>query len=222
MKLYVSSIIPEEILLAKDLGGHGIITNPTDVSRAKKPWREAVREAAELWPECPIHLQLADDGDRTQAAKQVDEFYEVLGSRLIVKMCIGKEVLSLIPYVKKLGLKANITGIVTLAQAFVAVQSGANFVSVYLGRAENVGIDSIEIIRQTRNYIDREKFDCNIVAASIKSVSHFVQATCAGANYSASTYDLLQQLIKHDVTDKSVIDFRKSWESIPGNNKMQS
>ena len=215
MKIFIASIDPEELVPAKDFGAYGIITNPTIVAAVKKPWRQSVREAAQILQDGPFHLQLTKEDNRSDALKQVNEFYEVLGDRLVIKACIHQETLSLIPVIHKMGLAVNITGIVSLAQAYIAIQAGADYVSIYLGRAENAGIDSLDIIRKARRFIVQEDFDCQIVAASIKGVSHFVQATEAGADYAACPFELLPQMIHHDATDTSMVGFRKDWESIP-------
>lgn len=215
MKILIASIDPAELKAARDFGVQGIITNPSVVSDIKKPWRKSIGEAAQIIKDGSFHLQLTQDDDRLNGEKQVKDFYEVIGDRLVVKACINQEMLSLIPVIKRMQLKVNITGIVTLAQAYVAVQAGADYVSIYLGRAENAGINSLDIIKKLYKYIQREGFESKIIAASLKGVSHFTQATDAGAHYAACPYSLLPQLIKHNVTDISIESFRKDWESIP-------
>lgn len=215
MKILIASIDPAELIAAKDFGIHGIITNPTVVSSIKKPWRQSIKEAAETVKEGPFHLQLTRDQDRIKGEKQINEFYEVLGDRLVVKACINQEMLSLIPLIKKIRLKVNITGVVSLAQAYIAAQAGADYVSVYLGRAENAGVNALDVVNKLHQFIMRGNLDCKIIAASLKGVSHFTQATEAGANYAACPYSLLPQLVKHTVTDISMENFKKDWESIP-------
>ncbi len=215
MRILIASIDPEELKKARDFGIHGIITNPTIVAVIDKPWEVSVREAAETITDGAFHLQITEDHDREAAMRQVEAFRETLGDRLVVKACINQEMLSIIPRVKAMGLKVNITGIVTATQAYIASQAGADFLSIYLGRAENVGIDSMDLVRKADAFIQREGFDCKIVAASVKGVAHFDQAVVAGANYAACPYPLLEQLIHHSATDVSIEGFRRDWETIP-------
>ena len=163
----------------------------------------SIGEAAEPMPDGDFHLQITEDHDRDAAMRQVDAFREVLGERLVVKACINQEMLSVIPRVRAMGHKVNITGIVTATQAYIATQAGADFLSIYLGRAENAGIDSIDLIAKADAFIRREGFDCQIVAASLKGVAQFDQAVVAGANFAACPYPLLQQLIRHSSTDQT-------------------
>jgi transaldolase len=123
--------------------------------------------------------------------------------------------LSIMPRVKAMGSKVNITGIVTATQAYVAAQAGADYLSIYLGRAENAGIDSISLVGKADAFIRKEGFDCKVVAASVKGVAQFDQATVAGASYAACPYPLLEQLIHHSATDASIEGFRRDWETIP-------
>jgi transaldolase len=215
VKILIASVDPEELRKAKDFGIHGIITNPTIVAAAGEPWQESVRAAAETIPDGEFHLQITEDHDRHAAMRQVEAFREVLGDRLVVKACINQEMLSLIPVVQAMGHKVNITGIVTATQAYMAAQAGADYLSIYLGRAENAGIDSIDLVRKADAFIRREGFDCSIVAASLKGVAQFDEATTAGASFAACPYALLEPLIHHDATDVSILGFRKDWETMP-------
>jgi transaldolase len=215
VKILIASIDPEDLRKSRDFGVHGIITNPTIVAAIDEPWEVSVREAAEIIADGDVHLQITEDHDREAAMRQVERFREVLGDRLVVKACINREMLSILPRVKAMGHRVNITGIVTAGQAYIATQAGADFVSVYLGRAENAGIDSIDVVRKADAFIRREGFECQIVAASLKGVAQFDQAVVAGANFAACPYPLLEQLIHHSATDVSIEAFRRDWETIP-------
>lgn len=215
MRILIASIVPEELTQARDFGIHGIITNPTIVAAIDKPWEVSVREAAEVITDGDFHLQITEDHDREAAMRQVAAFHEALGARLVVKACINQEMLSIIPRVKALGLKVNITGIVTATQAYIAAQAGVDFVSIYLGRADSAGIDSVDLVRKAEAFIRREGFACRIVAASLKGVAQFDSATVAGASYAACPFPLLEQLVRHSATDASIEGFRRDWETIP-------
>ncbi len=215
MRILIASIRPEELRKASDFGIHGIITNPTIVAAIDKPWEVSVGEAVQIIADGAFHLQVTADHDRDAAMAQVEAFHEILGDRLVVKACINQEMLSIMPRVKAMGLKVNITGIVTATQAYIASQAGADYVSVYLGRAENAGIDSIDLIAKADAFIQREGFACKIVAASLKGIAQFDQAVVAGASYAACPYPLLEQLIHHSSTDASIEAFRRDWETIP-------
>jgi transaldolase len=215
VKILMATIEPGELQKARDFGVHGIITNPTIVAAVARPWEISVRAAAEIIPNGDFHLQVTEDHDRDAAMRQVEAFRDVLGPRLVVKACINREMLSIIPRVQASGHKVNITGIVTAGQAYIASQAGADFVSIYLGRAENAGIDSIDVVAKVASFILREGLDCQVVAASLKGVAQFDQAVCAGANFAACPYPLLEQLIHHAATDASIEAFRRDWDTIP-------
>jgi TalC/MipB family fructose-6-phosphate aldolase len=215
VRILIASIDPEDLWKARDFGVHGIITNPTIVAAVEKPWEVSVREAAEIIADGDVHLQITDDHDREAAMRQVGRFRDVLGHRLVVKACINREMLSIMPRVKAMGHRVNITGIVTAGQAYIASQAGADFVSIYLGRADNAGIDSIDLVRKAAAFIQREGLECKIVAASLRGIAQFDQAVVAGANFAACPYPLLEQLIHHSATDVSIEGFRRDWDTIP-------
>ena len=147
--------------------------------------------------------------------EQAKEFKKVLGERLIVKACITKETLAAMPILQKQGYKVNITGVVSLPQTIYAIQAGADFVSVYVGRANDSGVDGINIIQKAREFIDQNSYKTELIAASIRSVRSYVDSANAGADWSAPPYEILPKLINHPTTDSSIKGFNKDWNSIP-------
>lgn len=213
MKVLIASLDNNDLINAKDFGVHGIITNPTLVSAIDKPWKESVKNAAKII-QGPFHLQITED-NKENIIKQAEEFAEVLGDRLVVKICITKESLAAMQVLKKRGFKVNLTCIVSIPQTYFAIQSGADFISIYMGRADDIGIDGVKVISSAINLIDKLNYQTEVIAASMRGVKHYTQAAEAGAHWSACPYFILAKLIKHSVTDKSFEVFRKDWNKIP-------
>ncbi len=212
LKVLIASVDESELVAAKDYAVHGIITNPTIVAQVNKPWKESVSGAAKII-NGPFHLQITED-KRDGIVRQAEEFAGVLGERLIIKMCITQESLAAMQILKDRGFKINLTGIVSSPQALFAVQSGADFISVYMGRADDVGGDGVGIVKSAVDLIERGRYETQVVAASIRGVSHYVAATEAGAHWAACPYDVLPKLIGHPVTDASIVGFAKAWDKV--------
>lgn len=212
MKVLIATVDERELIAAKDYAVHGIITNPTIVAQVNKPWKQSVSDAAEII-DGPFHLQITED-KRDAIIRQAEEFADVLGERLIVKMCITQESLAAMQVLQNRGIQVNLTGIVSTPQALFAVQSGADFISVYMGRADDVGGNGVEIVKSASDLITRGKYEAQVVAASVRGVSHYVAATEAGAHWAACPYEVLPKLIRHPVTDASIVGFARDWDSV--------
>lgn len=212
MRIMIATMLKEELLVAKDFGIYGIITNPTIVAACKKPWKQSVKEAMEII-EGPFHLQITEDY-RDDILRQADEFAEVLGDRLVVKACLTQESLAAMPVLQKKGYKVNLTGIVSVPQTYLAIQSGADFISVYAGRADDVGGDGINVIKKAVDLVKGSGYKTEVIAASIRGVAHYVAAAETGAEWAACPYNTLLQLIKHPVTDRSIVGFKEDWETL--------
>jgi transaldolase len=213
MKIMLASVDPAEIVAAKDYGIHGIITNPTVLAQAKRPWREAVREAAAL-ADGPFHLQVVSD-DRAGMVREAEEFAELLGERLVVKICITQEGLATGQMLRRQGIAVNITGIVTAVQASVAIQGGADFVALYIGRADRAGMDGLQMVRDVADFVVRHGYPTQIVAASIQDPAQMFAAGLAGAHIAAAPFGVLEEAIRHPVTDSSIEGFKRDFARIP-------
>ena len=213
MRLLAASVNKEELIVARDFGAYGIITNPTIISYEKKPWKQIVEESAQLL-DGPYHLQITES-EEDKIRRQVKEFYSILGDRLIIKACITRQVLSMIGEWHDQGLKVNLTGIVSIPQAFVAMQASADFLSVYLGRADKIGSSGVDVVAKANRLKEMKKYTCEIIAASMKGPMHFIDAALAGADWVACPIDLMNLLIEHPVTKASIDVFDEDWNSMP-------
>jgi len=210
MKILMASVEPEDAKLGRDIGAHGIITNPSVLAAAGAIWREKLGKAAEILPG-PIHLQLTEESEDSMI-KQAVEFREIAGERLVVKICITRTGLAVMRELQHRGLAVDITAIVTLNQAAVAAQAGADYLAVYMGRVDRFGEDGSALIGEIRRYLDLHGFAARIVAASVQNRLHFKNASLFGAHYAACPPGLVSSLISHPVTDQSISSFKEEWE----------
>lgn len=213
MRILIASLEPAEIVAARDYGIHGIITNPTVLAAARRPWRTAVQAAAALAPG-PFHLQVISD-TCADMVREAEEFAELLGERLVVKICISREGLAAGQLLRHRGIAVNITGIVTAMQASIAIQGGADYVALYVGRAERAGIDGVQLVRAVAEYIQVHRYQTQIVAASLQSAAQMFEAGRAGAHVAAAPFALLDQAIRHPVTDSSIAGFKQDFARVP-------
>ncbi|HIH18463.1 TPA: fructose-6-phosphate aldolase, partial [Candidatus Micrarchaeota archaeon] len=113
----------------------------------------------------------------------------------------------------KKGIKTNVTLVFSAAQALLAAKAGATFVSPFLGRLDDVGEEGMELVRQIVAIYRNYGFKTSVLAASIRSPLHVVQAALAGADISTVPPDVLEKMFRHGFTDAGIKKFLEDYNS---------
>src|SRR5690606_41028668 len=100
------------------------------------------------------------------------------------------------------GRMVNVTLCFSANQALLAAKAGATFISPFVGRLDDMGIDGMELIAEIRTIYDNYDFETEILAASVRTVNHVKQAALIGADVATVRPAVLKALIKHPLTDK--------------------
>jgi len=112
----------------------------------------------------------------------------------------------------QLGHKVNVTLCFSANQALLAAKAGATFISPFVGRLDDLGLEGMEVIREIRTIYDNDKsFKTQILASSIRSPLHVKQAAMAGADIATIPPGVLRNLAKHPLTDKGLVSFLADW-----------
>jgi transaldolase len=98
-------------------------------------------------------------------------------------------------------------------QALIAAKAGATYISPFIGRIDDISGDGMELIRQIRQIYDNYGFETQILAASVRHPMHVVEAALAGADVATIPFAVLQQLIKHPLTDIGLERFLADWRA---------
>jgi len=109
------------------------------------------------------------------------------------------------------GVRVSMTLVFSAAQALLAAKAGADFVSPFVGRLDDVGSDGIAVVADVRRIFDQSGLECEIVASSIRTTRRFVDAVRAGAHAVAVPPAVLRSLLLHPLTDIGVDQFLNDW-----------
>ncbi len=153
MKLLIDTANTDEIAKANEYGFlSGVTTNPTLVAREGATFHNLIREIAGM-VDGPVNAEVL----ATDAAGMVAEGLAIsaLAKNIIVKIPMTGDGLKAVKALSAQGVRTNMTLVFSPAQALLASQAGANFVSVFVGRADDVGVDGVDIIRQIADLFDR-------------------------------------------------------------------
>ncbi|MFB3903677.1 MAG: transaldolase family protein [Acidobacteriota bacterium] len=136
-----------------------------------------------------------------------------IAPNIVVKIPMTPEGLRIVPLLEKDGIRTNVTMVFSATQAWLAMKSGASFVSIVLSRLDAVGNDSAQLVSDTmlikRNY----GFRSEIIGGSLKTQNHVLCCLRAGVDIATIPAPLFSQLFNHPLTDLGLETFRRDWES---------
>lgn len=213
MKFFIDTADINEIREANAMGMvDGVTTNPSLVAKTGRPFKDVVKDIlAEV--DGPVSLEttsLEVDGMYDEAVKLAD-----LGPNVVVKIPTTTNGLKVIHKCHEKGIKTNCTLCFSSNQALLIAKAGATYCSPFVGRLDditNVGMDLIgDIVQMYENY----DFDTEVIVASIRNPLHVREAALMGAHVSTIPFKVIEQLIKHPLTDIGIEKFLKDWEKVP-------
>lgn len=187
----------------------GVTTNPSLVAKTGRDFKETIAEICAVVP-----------GPVSAEVTALDAEGMIREGRILAK--IAKNVTVKVPLTMD-GLKAcrtltsegtlvNVTLCFSATQALMAAKAGATFVSPFIGRLDDIGLDGMQLIREIRQIYDNyPALSTEILAASIRSINHVRDAAIIGADVATIPPSVLKQLIKHPLTDKGIEMFMSDW-----------
>lgn len=214
MQFFIDTANLTEIKSALEMGlVDGVTTNPSLMSKEADDWRDIAGKICKLVPG-PVSLEVIalDTEGMVREAKELIKF----GPNVVVKVPMTAEGLKAVRILKSMDIETNVTLIFSAAQALLAAKAGAAYVSPFLGRLDDVGQDGMELVHQILSIYSNYGFSTQIIAASVRSPLHVLDAAMAGAHIATVPYKILTQLIDHPLTDKGIAAFLKDWEKKDG------
>ena len=213
MKFFLDTANIEEIRNAAEYGLiDGVTTNPSLVSKEGRPFKEILLEIARL-VDGPISAEVVS----TNASGILREAYELakLHSNIVVKVPMIKEGMKALKQLAKDGIRTNITLIFNCNQALIAAKLGATYVSPFVGRFDDVSEVGMSLIADLVKIFQNYSFSTQILVASCRNPLHIREAALLGAHVATMPYKVLDQLMKHPLTDIGLERFLKDWEKVP-------
>ena len=210
MHFFIDTANIGEIKSALDMGlVDGVTTNPSLMAKEAGDWREAAREICALVPG-PVSLEVIalDAAGMVREAKDLMQY----GPNVVIKVPMTAEGLKAVRILTSMHIDTNVTLVFSAAQALLAAKAGARFVSPFLGRLDDAGHDGMELVRQILTIFANYGFPTQIIAASIRSPMHVLDAALAGAHVATIPYKILTQLLAHPLTDKGIEAFLQDWK----------
>ncbi len=212
MKLYLDTANLEEIREIKKWGVlAGCTTNPTLLAKEKNDWELQMKEiCGEV--DGPVSLETT----HTKADDIYEEGLKLSGvaPNAVVKVAMTPDGLEAGSRLAREGIPINVTLTFSPAQAILAAEIGATYVSPFLGRLDDVGADGMYVLREICEIYEMQGYDTLVLAASLRHPMHVVEAARAGADVATMPYDVFSKLVKHPLTDLGLDKFLSDWKKL--------
>ncbi len=212
MKFFIDTANVEEINKAVALGvADGVTTNPTLLAREAGKAEDIYRAicAAVEGPVCAEVVSMERDGIVREARELAK-----IGKNICIKIPASKEGLMAVKILEGEGIRTVVTLIFSPMQALLAAKAGASFICPFVGRLDDTGQDGMEMVEQILQIYENYGFKTEVIVASIRHTLHVRDAALMGAHIATIPLKVIEQLIKHPLTDTGIQLFLKDWESV--------
>ena len=212
MKFFLDTANVEEIKKALEMGlVDGVTTNPTLLAKEKRDPNLTIKEILSL-VRGPVNLEvLAIDAKGMIAeAKQL----ATLGEQVVVKIPMTEEGMKAVRALHEEGIRTNVTLIFQAVQALIAAKAGADYVSPFVGRLDDISTVGMEIVSDIATIYSNYGFETEIIVASVRNPLHVLEAATMAADIATIPYAVIKQLMKHPLTDIGLERFLKDYESL--------
>ncbi|MBQ3553253.1 MAG: fructose-6-phosphate aldolase [Clostridia bacterium] len=213
MKFFIDTANVEEIRKANNLGVIcGVTTNPSLVAKEGRDFLAVVKEITRI-VHGPISAEVISLDTQGMVVEAEELIEKVDAENLVIKIPMTLEGLAAVKILSERGIKTNVTLIFSAAQALLAANAGATYVSPFVGRLDDVGETGIQLISDVAEIFKLHGIKTEIIAASTRNPLHVVEAAKAGAHIATIPYKVIEQMSEHPLTNAGIKKFLCDWES---------
>lgn len=216
MRFFVDTANVEEIQKANDMGIIcGVTTNPSLIAKEGRNFNEVIAQIADI-VDGPISGEVK--ATTTDAEGMIAEGREIaaIHPNMVVKIPMTAEGLKATRVLSAENIQTNVTLVFTAAQALLAARAGATYVSPFLGRLDDVSTPGIDLICDIAEIFNLHDIRTQIIAASIRNPIHVIDCAKAGADIATVPYKVIEQMIKHPLTDAGIAKFQADYKAVFG------
>lgn len=188
----------------------GVTTNPSLVAKEGNDFKETILAMCEHVPCVSAQVTATD----FEGMKRQGEEYASWHKNVYVKVPMTTEGLKALKYFRSKRIRTNTTLIFSATQAILAAKAGANIISPFIGRIDDIGEDGMSLIAEIMEIWRHHNFDCEVLVASTRHPRHIVDAAKHGAHIATVPYDVFKKLPCHSLTDAGLKKFLEDWENV--------
>lgn len=209
MKFFIDTADIAEIKKLHEFGMvDGVTTNPSLVAKSGRDFKEVIKEICSF-VEGPVSAEVV----ATESSEMIKEGKKLaaIAPNVCVKLPLTWEGLKACRTFSNDGIMTNVTLCFSAAQALLAAKAGATFISPFVGRLDDIGHQGMALIAEIRRIYDNYSFPTQILVASVRHTGHILEAASIGADVATCPPSVIQQMVKHTLTDKGLEAFMADW-----------
>ncbi len=212
MKLFLDTADINEIRTVASWGVlDGVTTNPTLYSKVGGASYDAIlQEICRLVPG-PVSAEVV--ADDVEGMLVEGRHFAKLADNIVVKVPMSEMGLEAMSRFKAEGIRTNCTLIFTANQGLLAAKAGASLLSPFVGRLDDINEEGMTVIRELSEIVRFFELDSEVLSASIRHPRHVTESALAGAHIATLPFKVFQQMVRHPLTDKGIVQFRADWET---------
>lgn len=213
MKLFIDTANVKEIKESAALGViDGVTTNPSLIAKENRKASDLLKEIC-LLVDGPVSAEVIS----LEAEGMVKEAQELvrIAENIVIKIPLVKEGLKAVNILSAKGIKTNVTLCFSPSQALLAAKAGADYISPFIGRLDDISQVGMDLICDIKQIYSNYNFKTEIIVASVRNPLHVVDAAKIGADIATVPFLVIEQLLKHPLTDIGIQRFLEDYKKIP-------
>jgi transaldolase len=217
MKFFIDAAEVREIRECQEQGIiDGVTTNPSLLAKAAstsgRGFRDVLAEICEI-VKGPVSAEVVSQ-DRDGMMREARELAKI-APNIVVKAPLTTEGLKAVRACAAEGIKTNVTLCFSPVQALLAAKAGAGYISPFVGRLDDIASDGMDLVRKIVAIYRNYSFPTQVLVASVRNLNHIVEAALCGAHVATVPFAVLQQVVKHPLTDAGLAKFLSDWNKTP-------
>ncbi len=213
MKFFIDTGDVGEIREAHAMGlVDGVTTNPSLIAKSGRKYRDVVVEICEL-VNGPISAEVLST-TYDEMMVEAREWHKV-HKNIVVKLPLITDGLKALRTCAQEGIRVNVTLCFSPNQALLAAKAGATYISPFIGRLDDISETGMELIEKIVTIYNNYNYETEVLVASVRNPTHVVDAALLGADVCTIPFNVLQQLVKHPLTDVGLKKFIEDGKKIP-------
>lgn len=189
----------------------GITTNPSHLSKEGPNTKEVLLDICKMVPG-DISIEVVEK-EPQKVYKQAKEIAS-LASNVVVKIPFHEDYLEIIKKLVAEKIKINVTLVFSLLQALLVAKLEVKYISPFVGRLDDIDSDGMELVEDVRTMLDNYDYETELLAASIRHQRHLHAAVLCGADVATIPPTLLDQIVKHPLTEQGIAKFDADWKKL--------
>ena len=211
MKFFIDTANLDEIKEANELGMiDGVTTNPSLVAKeGDVDFKEHIAKICSI-----VKGDVSAEVIALDTAGMLEQGRELakIAPNVVVKCPLTLDGLKATRILTDEGTGVNVTLCFNAAQAILAAKAGARYISPFIGRLDDIATNGMQLIADIVQIYENYDFPTQVLAASIRHPMHIVDCALAGADVATIPFKVIQQLVKHPLTDKGLEAFLADWK----------